>query len=501
MRNGGDSMNVLRLHPEDNVGIALADIAATADRPAVPKGHKLALTGIAKDHAVRRYGQVIGQALADISEGEHVHSHNLGMTETRSIARAGALPGEEGLADLPGTFMGYAREDGRAGTRNYIGILTTVNCSGSVARFAAEAAEKSGLLDKYPNIDGIVPISHGTGCGMAGRGEAYDLTLRTLAGFAQNPNFGAILMIGLGCEVMQIPALTGHPAMRDQSRFRFLSIQTEGGTRATVDAAVTLLDELAQVANRTGRQPVSVSNLTVGLQCGGSDGLSGITANPALGIASDLLVAKGGTSILSETPEIFGAEHLLTSRATSPEIASRLLERIEWWTEYCARHGVEMDNNPSPGNKRGGLTTILEKSLGAVAKSGNSPLNGVYRYAEKIDRHGLVFMDSPGYDPCSVTGQVASGANLIVFTTGRGSVSGYKPVPCLKLSSNTDLYNRMKGDIDVNCGDVIEGSSLSEKGREIYTTIISIASGNRTKSEQLGFGSVEFVPWQIGAVL
>lgn len=307
--------------------------------------------------------------------------------------------------------------------------------------------------------------------------------------------------MGLGCEVMQLSALTDMPNLRDPASFRFLTIQQSGGTRATIEAARPILRELAGLANAARRQPVSAAHLTIGLQCGGSDGLSGITANPALGIASDLLVAQGGTSILSETPEIYGAEHLLLNRATSPDIAEALKSRLAWWSDYCARNGGEMDNNPSPGNKRGGLTTILEKSLGAVAKAGSAPLSGVYRYAEPITTKGFVFMDSPGYDPCSVTGQVASGANLILFTTGRGSVSGYKPVPGIKISTNNDLWARMSEDIDINCGDIIDGVPLEQKGAEIYQMLLSIASGQKTKSETLGFGLVEFVPWQIGATM
>jgi altronate hydrolase/galactarate dehydratase len=398
--------------------------------------------------------------------------------------------------------MGYHRADGSVGTRNYLGILTSVNCSGSVARFIAEAAERSGLLDDFPGIDGVVPIAHGSGCGMAGKGEGYDTLFRTLAGYARNPNFGGILLVGLGCEVMQIPDLIGAGRMRADGNFRHMTIQQTGGTRRTIERGLAVLREMAEVASRATRAPAPASRLVVGLQCGGSDGYSGITANPALGHASDLLVAQGGTTILSETPEIYGAEHLLTRRAVSREVGERLVERIRWWEDYTARNGGEMDNNPSPGNKRGGLTTILEKSLGAVAKGGTAPLSGVYRFAEPITTPGFVFMDSPGYDPCSVTGQIASGATLIAFTTGRGSVSGYKPVPCIKLATNSEMYARMTEDMDIDCGDIVtEGVSVETKGREIFELFLRVASGERTKSEQLGFGGVEFVPWQIGAVM
>ena len=493
--------HVLKLHPEDDVGIALADLAAGEEgaSEAIPRGHKVALHPITAGHHIRKYGQIIGVATMDIAAGAHVHVHNLAMAYEHGGAAGGAVLPLPAPAHAD-TFLGYPRADGRVGTRNFIGILTTVNCSGSVAQFIAEDAERRGLLDDLPNVDGIVPIAHGSGCGMAGQGEGYDILMRTLAGYAQHPNFGAILVVGLGCEVMQVSTLQAAPQLKDPAHFRFLTIQNLGGTRATIEAARPVLRQLAETANRVQRMPVPASKLVIGMQCGGSDGLSGITANPALGVASDMLVAQGGTSILSETSEIYGAEHLLTHRA-SPEVAEALMERIRWWEDYTARNGGEMDNNPSPGNKRGGLTTILEKSLGAVAKGGSAPLTAVYRYAEPIRRPGFVFMDSPGYDPCSVTGQVASGANLIIFTTGRGSVSGYRPVPCIKLATNNDLWARMGEDMDINCGDIIDGVPLADKGAEIYRMMLAVASGQPTKSEAQGFGRVEFVPWQIGATM
>ncbi|AZV77058.1 altronate dehydratase [Parasedimentitalea marina] len=504
-----DTHPVLVLNAEDNVAVALAPLAPGDDlgkgqgkvTQPVPAGHKVSRTPISAGTNVLKYGQIIGRATEDIPAGAHVHSHNLGMGDHKqSHALATELP-QIVPSESADQFMGYHRPSGRVGTRNYIGILTSVNCAGSVAKFVAEVAEKTELLKEFGNVDGIIPITHGSGCGMSSKGEGYETLFRTLTGYAQNPNFGAILMIGLGCEVMQISTLVGHEGIRDETRFRFMTIQQSGGTRATVEAAQPILRELAVEANKAQRAPAPASALTVGLQCGGSDGLSGITANPALGVASDLLVAQGGTSILSETSEIYGAEHLLTSRAATPDIAAALLDRIAWWEDYTARNFGEMDNNPSPGNKRGGLTTILEKSLGAVAKAGAAPMNGVFRYAEPIDRPGFVFMDSPGYDPCSVTGQVASGANLIVFTTGRGSASGYKPTPCIKLASNSDMYQRMEEDMDVNCGDIVTGTTLEAKGQEIYRLMLEIASGRPSKSEMLGYGAVEFVPWQIGAVM
>ena len=501
---------MLTLHPHDNIAVALADIAAgevdgatgVKARHSIKQGHKMAIAAISAGQNVLRYGQTIGQATTDIAAGDHVHVQNLGMGEHTSSyvhateARALAMSSEER------TFNGYHRADGSVGTRNYLGILTSVNCSGSVAKFIAEAAEKSGLLDDFPNIDGIVPITHGTGCGMSGNNEGYDTLFRTLSGYAQHPNFGGILLIGLGCEVMQISDLVGGREIRADGALRYMTIQQTGGTRKTIEKGLEELRSMAALANTATRQPASISHLTVGMQCGGSDGYSGITANPALGVASDMLVGHGGTTILSETSEIYGAEHLLTRRAITVEVGEKLIDRVRWWEDYTARNKGKMDNNPSPGNKRGGLTTILEKSLGAVAKSGSAPLTDVYLFGEKIDKKGFVFMDSPGFDPCSVTGQIASGANLIVFTTGRGSVSGYMPTPCIKVATNSEMYARMSEDMDINCGDIVsDGVSLNDKGREIFEMFISIASGEQTKSEDLGFGGVEFVPWQIGAVM
>jgi altronate hydrolase/galactarate dehydratase len=451
---------------------------------------------------VIRYGQIIGVATRPIAAGEHIHTHNLGMgAHEQDYAHATEVRPLPAPAE-PRTFLGYHRADGGVGTRNYLGILTSVNCSGSVARFIAEGIEKAGWLDDFPNVDGVVPIVHGTGCGMSGKDEGYDTLFRTLAGYARNPNFAGILLVGLGCEVMQVPDLIGKARMRADGNFRYMTIQQTGGTRKTIQRGMEVLREMAEVANQARRQPAGLEHLMIGLQCGGSDGYSGITANPALGHASDLLVAHGGTTILSETSEIYGAEHLLTRRAVTPEVGAKIVERIHWWEEYTARNGGEMDNNPSPGNKKGGLTTILEKSLGAVAKGGTAPLTQVYKFAEPITERGFVFMDSPGYDPTSVTGQIASGANLIAFTTGRGSVSGYKPTPCIKLATNTEMYDRMSEDMDINCGDIItEGVTLEQKGREIFELFLRVASGEETKSEELGFGGAEFVPWAMGAVM
>ena len=503
-----DQPFALHLNEADNILIALRTVPEGTALPfdvttseKIPAGHKIALHPIAAGENVLKYGQIIGAATTDIAAGAHVHVQNLGMGAHKRDYGFGTAAKTLPPIEKTATFRGFHRPSGRVGTRNYIGILTSVNCAGSVARFIAEAAAKESLLADFPNVDGIVPIVHGTGCGMSSKGEGYETLFRTLAGYGHNPNFGAILMVGLGCEVMQIPDLIDREALKDSARFRYMTIQQQGGTRATVDKGLAILRDLAAETNKAQRQEASADRLVLGMQCGGSDGYSGITANPALGVASDLLVRHGGTSILSETSEIYGAEHLLTRRAIDAPTGRKLIDLIEWWEDYTARNFGEMDNNPSPGNKRGGLTTILEKSLGAVAKGGAAPLTGVYKYAEPIDQPGFVFMDSPGYDPCSVTGQTASGANLIAFTTGRGSVSGYQPVPSIKIASNPELWARMENDMDVNCGDILDGVTPAQKGKEIFDLLLRVASGEETKSEAQGFGAVEFVPWQIGAVM
>jgi altronate hydrolase len=376
-----------------------------------------------------------------------------------------------------------------------------VNCSATAARYIARAFDAEALAD-YPNVDGVVACVHGTGCCLADDGEGFANLQRTLWGFARHANFGGVLLAGLGCEVNQIDFLLEAYGLERGPGLRTLTIQDTGGTRKTVERGIAMLREMLPEANKVERQPLPASELTLALQCGGSDGYSGITANPALGAAVDRLVRHGGTAILSETPEIYGAEHLLTRRAVSPEVADKLIERIRWWEDYTAKNGGQMDNNPTPGNKAGGLTTILEKSLGAAAKGGTTNLCGVYRYAEPVDSKGFVFMDSPGYDPCSITGQVASGANLVCFTTGRGSVYGCKPAPSIKLSTNTPMYRRMDEDMDINCGVVLdEGVTIDALGEAIFRRILEVASGSPSKSEALGFGDEEFVPWQVGAVM
>ena len=501
----------VRLHENDNVVTARVDILPETPVPGedvvslrrIAAGHKIAVQPIAAGAAIRKYDQIIGFASEDIEAGDHVHVHNVGMQDfSRDYAFCADVKPTVPPADAErATFDGFLRENGKAGTRNFIGVLSTVNCSATVAHFIADTFPESELA-RYPNVDGIVALTHGTGCGMADRGDGFDALQRTLWGYARHPNFAGILMVGLGCEVNQIDFLLDAYQITRGPHFQTMTMQGTGGTRKTVEAAQDIIRGMLPEADSAMRKPVPASELSVALQCGGSDAYSGITANPALGAACDILVRQGGTGILAETPEIYGAEHLLTRRAVSRDVGEKLIERIRWWETYCQRNGGEMNNNPSPGNKAGGLTTILEKSLGAAAKGGTTNLTGVYRYAEQITKPGFAFMDSPGYDPASVTGQVASGANLVCFTTGRGSCFGFKPAPSIKMATNTEMYRRMEEDMDVDCGVILDkGVSVEQMGEQIFDLFLRVASGEKTKSEELGFGNHEFTPWQIGAVM
>ncbi|MGH7119736.1 MAG: UxaA family hydrolase [Acetobacteraceae bacterium] len=502
---------VIRLHPDDGVVIARATLlpgspvapGVTATER-IPAGHKVAVRLHASGEAIRRYGQVIGFATKGIEPGQHVHVRNCGMGDFAKDYAYGEDVKPTVMFDPPAKFQGIRRADGRVATRNYIGIVTSVNCSAHVADLIADAFKRSPFsnidpLSEYPNVDGVVAITHKTGCGMS-MGEPLKLLRRTLGGYAQHANFSHVVVLGLGCEVNQIGPMLAEEKL--SGRLRSMDIQSMGGTRKTVERGIAFVREVLAEANAVARESVSISALTVALQCGGSDGYSGVSANPALGVASDLIVRNGGTVILSETPETYGAEHLLTRRAVSREVGEKLVGLMRWWEDYTKREGAEMNANPSPGNKAGGLTTILEKSLGAMAKAGHTNLVEVVNYAERPSQPGFVFMDTPGFDPVSATGQVAGGANLVCFTTGRGSVFGCKPAPSIKLATNTPMFHRMEEDMDVNCGTVLDGDeTVQECGARIFDLIRRIASGEKTKSESYDFGSSEFAPWIIGATM
>src|SRR5262245_14078971 len=503
------SPRTLRLNARDNIivavdavdaGTTVAGVTATAR---IMRGHKMAAQAIAKGQPILKFGQIIGFASEEIAAGSHVHTHNCSFAEFERDYAYAQDAREEALLPLErrATFEGFRRSNGKTGTRNYIGVLTSVNCSASVARFMAEAVSRSGILQQYANVDGVVSFVHGTGCGLAAKGEGYDVLERTQWGYAGHPNLAAALLVGLGCEVFQIARLKQKYGLIEGDNFRTMTIQEVGGTKKCIEAGVARIKEMLPGANRVKRETIPASEIMLALQCGGSDGYSGITANPALGAAADLLVRHGGTAVLSETPEIYGAEHLLTRRARNRQVGEKLVEIIRWWQHYCARNDGSMDNNPSPGNKAGGLTTILEKSLGAAAKGGTTTLNEVFRYAEPVTAKGFVYMDTPGYDPVAATGQVAGGCNLLCFTTGRGSAYGCKPMPSIKLATNHDIYRRMLDDMDIDCGDILDGVSIEAKGQEIFAAMLRVASGEKTKSELLGYGDNEFVPWQIGATM
>ncbi len=504
---------VIRIHPADDVVIARHQLVGGTLLPSegvtviglVPPGHKIAVRTIAQGAPVRRYNQIIGTAKQPIAAGQHVHTHNLEFSSFARDYAASTGTQPTAFVDTPATFMGIKRGDGRIATRNYIGVLTSVNCSATVARAIADHFRRDTrpeALAKYPNVDGVIALTHGAGCATDSNGEPLQVLRRTLGGYAKHANFASILVVGLGCETNQISGLMEQESLSTGTQFHTFNIQETGGTKKTVAHGIELVQWLLEEANRVTREPVSAAHITVGLQCGGSDGYSGISANPALGAAVDRLVRHGGTAILSETPEIYGGEHLLTRRAVTPAIADKLIKRIQWWEQYTARNDQEMDNNPSAGNKAGGLTTILEKSLGAIAKSGTTNLTDVFEYAQPVTTKGLVFMDTPGYDPVSATGQVAGGANLICFTTGRGSAYGCAPSPSLKLSTNTALWLKQEDDIDINCGEVIDGSaSIDQMGERIFRLMLATASGEKTKSEVHGYGQNEFVPWTLGAVM
>lgn len=508
-----DSVTV-RLHPADDVAIARAPLLprtvledgelSVTVRTMIPPGHKIALRSLAPGAPIHRYGQIIGFASTEIAPGEHVHTHNVEVHQgeldldyafSTSVTPVDMVPEAERR-----TFMGYRRADGRAGTRNYVAILASVNCSSTATRRIADHFRDNPVMDQYPNVDGVVGFPTKGGCGAHYGSSHLGLLQRTMAGIVDHPNVGAYIILSLGCETNQPDDMIDATSLRNGDPL-VITIQEDGGFEASVAAGIAAVERLLPEANRAQREPISVSELTVALQCGGSDGWSGVTANPALGRAADEIVRHGGTVVLGETSEVYGGEHLLTRRAISEEVGQKLVDKIHWWEQYTSMFGAEIDNNPSPGNKLGGLTTIYEKSLGAIAKAGTTPMTDVLEYAERITTRGFVHMDTPGYDPVSVTGQVAGGCNIVCFTTGRGSAFGFKPAPSIKLATNSDLYAKQEPDMDINAGKMLDGVSLDEMGMEIFETIIAVASGEPTKSERQGIGEEEFNPWIIGATL
>ena len=501
---------LLHLHPNDNVFVAKTALAlgqeipglAVRTRAQVPAGHKIAARRIAAGEQVKKYDTVIGVATRELEPGDYVHSHNLQLVDYYRDPAFGAdvRPVDYVPESERATFQGFVRADGRVGTRNFVGILSSVNCSATVIKNIA-AHFTPERLAAFPNVDGVVAFAQTSGCGMSSPSEHFDVLRRTLAGYARHPNLAGVLIVGLGCERNQVDGLMESQGLHESQLLRGFVMQDVGGTRATIAAGIAAIEEMLPIANQAQRSTVAASHLKIGLECGGSDGFSGITANPALGAAMDILVRHGGTAILSETPEIHGVEFMLTRRAISPEVGQKLLDRLAWWEKYTAGQNAQFNGVVGHGNQAGGLANIFEKSLGSAMKGGTTPLRAVYEYAEPITESGFVFMDSPGYDPVASTGQIASGANLICFTTGRGSMFGSKPAPTIKLASNTPMYQRLSEDMDINCGLIVDGEcTVPEMGRRIFEQILRHASGEATKSELLGLGDHEFVPWHLGIV-
>jgi altronate hydrolase len=518
---------VILLRPEDNVAVATRPIpsgfrleglgpdgSVLTTREVIALGHKVATRPIGEGEPIRKYGQIIGFAARRIEPGEWVHVQNVRADLfERDYRFASEIP-ETPVAPFKRTFQGYLRPDGRVGTRNAIAVISTVNCSASTSRLITQRIRESGVLEDFPNVDHVFAVTHKGGCGFPFEGHDFRVLERVLAGFATHPNVAAYLIVGLGCEgtypahlvesqdlVVLAATPAGATSGRTVMRPQMLTIQEQGGISRTIEAAVEGVRKLLPEANSWRRTEQPASKIVLGLECGGSDGNSGITANPALGVAADMLVAQGGTAVLAETTEVYGAEHLLTRRAVSREVGEKLVAKLKWWEWYAGVFGGEINNNPSPGNKNGGLTTIFEKSLGAAAKAGSTALVDVVDYAEKCDKPGLLMMDTPGLDPHCTTGLVAGGCNVLVFTTGRGSVLGLRPTPCIKVTTNTPLYERMIDDMDFDAGTVLAGESVESVGQRMFETILEVASGKSTKSEAAGIGEEEFAPWQIGPLL
>ncbi len=500
---------VIQLHSADNVAIARSPIEAGVEvfngivtTGLIKAGYKIAIKPIKKGDAIRKYNVIIGYADSNIEVGAMLENHNVMFHEgqkdyafCRDYVPVKLLPASE-----QATFQGYVREDGQVGTRNFVAVVATVNCSATVVHAVADYFNADRLAE-FPNVDGVAAFSHHLGCGMPQTGEPMNLLHRTLGGYITHSNVASALVIGLGCERCQIGGLLGSQGIKKSARVQTMVMQDTGGTRASIATGIETVKAMLHEANKNTRKSVSAKHIKVGLQCGGSDSFSSITANPGLGRAVDILARHGGTGILSETPEIYGVEHTLTSRAVTREVGDKLVERIRWWKEYCKGYDVQINGKVSPGNQKGGLANITEKSLGSSMKGGTGPLMEVYEYAHMVNQSGVVFIDTPGYDPVSATGQIAGGANMIAFTTGRGSCFGAKPAPSLKLASNTYMYERMTEDMDINCGKIVDGTAtLDEMGQKIFQLFLDTASGKATCSEMLDLGRHEFVPWQIGVV-
>lgn len=498
----------IRLDPKDNVVVARMPVPAGTRVESehlttlqdVPSGHKVAARAISKGEPVLKYNTVIGFASEDLPAGTWMHSHNISFGDLVKDYRHGQdyRPTEVLPPAERARFQGIVRADGRVATRNYLGVFIVSHSAATVARHIADHFDEEELAG-FAHVDGVVPFIHEQGSGMEQSGEPMDMLRRTLGGYVRHPNTGGALVVALGEEQNELGAFLAHQGLQPGPLLQTLVIQEAGGTRKAIALGIDKIRSMLPLADTARRQSVSAEHIMVGMQCGGSDGFSGLSANPALGAAMEILVRNGGTAILSETSEIYGVEHTLTARARTPEVGQKLVDRMNWWLKYNEGRDTQINGQVSPGNNAGGLANVLEKSLGGAKKGGNAPLMEVYEYAQPVTQPGLVFMDTPGYDPVSATGQIAGGANLVCFTTGRGSCFGSYPAPTIKLASNTPMYARMSGDMDINCGPVIDGeATIAEMGQRIFEQVLRHASGERTKSEALGVGENEFVPWPLG---
>jgi len=484
-------MNQKRLHPGDNVAIALERTGV------VPAGHKVALRAIEPGEPIVKGGAVIGHASAPIEAGGHVHTHNVANAAGEAPA-AVPQPPEMLPAGQRATFRGIVRDHGRVATRNFIVVIVTVNCAATTARRIAEHFTEERLA-AWPEVDGVVALTHELGCGMEMTGEPMDLLRRTIAGTVRHANVAGALVCSLGCERNNVYKLLEAQKLEAGPRLKTLVMQERGGTARTIEEGIAAIEAMLPLANAVRRVPVSAEHLVVGVQSSGADAFSQVTANAALGAAVDLVIANGGTAILSGTAELHGMEAALAARAASPEVAARLGRRMQWWQQNHAGRDTPFDARLAPSQAAGGLTTPFERALSAAQRWGRFPLADVYEYAHPVTSKGLVFMDTPAHEAVAATGQIAGGANLICMTTGHGTGFGSLPAPTLKLASHSAIYRRMQDDLDIDCGPVLDGEvSVEAMGQRIFEAILRHASGEKTRAEELGVGDSEFVPWPIG---
>lgn len=481
---------LIRINPRDNVAVALHPVAAgetllvgggavTAAED-IPQGHKIALAGIACGQPVVKYGYPIGHATADIAAGAWVHTHNMrtNLSGEEEYSYEPKVPAVEPVA--PETFMGFRRKDGRVAVRNEIWIIPTVGCVNDVAKKLA--ADSQDLV--AGSVEGLYAFTHPYGCSQTGADHAQ--TRKLLAALARHPNAGAVLVLSLGCENLQHDQFVAELGDYDPERIKFLTCQDVEDEFA---AGRALLEECAAYASQFRREPVPVSGLVIGMKCGGSDGLSGVTANPTVGVFSDMMIARGGSTVLTEVPEMFGAEGMLLSRCVSREVFDKAAKMLNNFKDYFISHHETVYENPSPGNKKGGITTLEDKSCGCVQKGGSAPIADVIGYGDAVTAHGLNMLYGPGNDLVSATAMTAAGAHIILFTTGRGTPFG-APAPTIKIASNSQLAAKKSGWIDFDAGPVADGEPITEAAKRLFALVLRTAGGERTKSEKMGFREI-----------